>query len=389
MREVTGTQRPGDIRFGKARTGQPLSFRPLSPLRPLLHPSGWGLLTASIVLAAALYGLPALQRWEGAALPVLLAGCVAYGAVAAIVALWPVAVEPPLAEVLALRKRLVAGSPPGGPPDPAGGQTELQRLHAQVVAALDTEVVPALRHLLAQRALLQSQIGRHRSARGDGPDDPVRELLGTRLAECETRMEGYLRRAAEAEGKLVALIEDEAGRASAGSLERWEAALDLYRTIAQELDGRTGRRTEESLPVDEGAGFIAPEGFEAQVQAALRQMNDPAALSKSALLQTLASAKAPFLAVQAEATPLEAARLLHQQLHAAIARLNFEPAAATSRAQASLLYDILHELYELRMSTGYIMARHSIGEGTLHRHRRAAVAAVARDLYAQAGFGKG
>ena len=129
------------------------------------------------------------------------------------------------------------------------------------------------------------------------------------------------------------------------------------------------------------------EGFPQLVGEALRQLNNPSALSRCELVSrlpaTLVSRSTPVDAVPVRLTPLEQAQVLRELLVSVIERLR--PPSETPRAgePGALQYHILHEEYVLKRPTRHIMMRHSISESTFHRNRRDAVSALARHLKAQ------
>lgn len=133
---------------------------------------------------------------------------------------------------------------------------------------------------------------------------------------------------------------------------------------------------------------ISDEHFVHLVEAALRRLNNPAALARCALIsripRLLASADAHSGASGVAATtPLEQARRLRDVLTAGVEQLKPDGHKVRRGDPGALQYTILHDEYILGMPNKQIMARHAIGEGTFHRHRREAIAVLSRELRAQ------
>ncbi len=131
---------------------------------------------------------------------------------------------------------------------------------------------------------------------------------------------------------------------------------------------------------------ISDEHFFRLVEEALRRLNNPAALARCKLIaqlpRTLGSTDHPPSA-EGAATPLQQARRLRDVLVAAIEQLKPVDRDARRGDPAFLHYTILHDEYVLGMPNKQIMARHAIGEGTFHRHRREAIAVLAHELRAR------
>ena len=129
--------------------------------------------------------------------------------------------------------------------------------------------------------------------------------------------------------------------------------------------------------------------FPRLVEVALRQMNNPDALSRCQLVHRLPGTLAATRSrldrndTQADPTPLEQAQSLREVLVSAIDRLKPPQGTAGAGGPEALQYHILHEEYVRRESTRYVMGRLSIGEGTFYRNRRGAISAVARHLETQ------
>ena len=71
---------------------------------------------------------------------------------------------------------------------------------------------------------------------------------------------------------------------------------------------------------------------------------------------------------------------MREVLARAIERLKPPDRAPALGAPEALQYHILREEYLLGLPNTQILTRHSISEGTFHRHRRRAIAILAREL---------
>ena len=113
------------------------------------------------------------------------------------------------------------------------------------------------------------------------------------------------------------------------------------------------------------------------VHKSLRDLDKPAALSKSELVAllpaTLASIRAQGngLGAHGELTSLEKAQALREVLIAAIECLNTPGEPTGIRAPEPLQYHILHEDYVRRRRVASSLTRYSISEKTYHRNLRA------------------
>jgi hypothetical protein len=130
---------------------------------------------------------------------------------------------------------------------------------------------------------------------------------------------------------------------------------------------------------------ISDEHFLRLVEEALRRLNNPAALARCALVSELPRSLAAGRSDSSPAaapTPLQQAHQLRELLVAGISQLKPPDAEARRGDPASLHYAILYDEYVRGTPNQQIMTRHAIGEGTFHRHRRAAIAMLAHELRA-------
>jgi hypothetical protein len=140
-------------------------------------------------------------------------------------------------------------------------------------------------------------------------------------------------------------------------------------------------RDKQSL--ESSAGAAVPDEFRAQVEGALRHMNDLPALSRHALLGRTAAT------LGATGTAVERAILLRDELHDALGRLRpagTPPAPLGSSGPGAWLhYLVLNEAYCEGRPNKHIMQRYFISESTFHRARRRAVDTIALDLHQRVG----
>jgi hypothetical protein len=127
------------------------------------------------------------------------------------------------------------------------------------------------------------------------------------------------------------------------------------------------------------------EDIESSIQEALRRINSPAGLARSALLGRLPLSVSAALSEEAALescglAPLERARALREVLVAAVERLQPPRDAQVGYSPAGLQYHILQEEYLQGLPNKQIMVRHGISEGTFHRNRREAIRILAADL---------
>jgi hypothetical protein len=167
------------------------------------------------------------------------------------------------------------------------------------------------------------------------------------------------------------------------------AAICRWRPSPTEPAGRPPISNIDLPENDLGAEEQVSQDFARLVQEALRQLNNPSALSKCELALRLPgtlSASRTQLSHHGgpgELTPLERGQALREVLTAAIERLKPPGESIGAGAPQALQYHILHEAYVQRRPTSYVISRHSISESTFHRNRREAISALAGHLETQ------
>jgi hypothetical protein len=353
------------------------------------HPVGLTLLAASGLLAALMFGLPALATWSDRSLLILLLGIGAYGASAAVVARWPP--DPPelarlraarreIARLLAERRASVSGE----------ARLEWDRLASEALTVLDEDIAPALAQLLARRVYLARHLAAFDRGGDRGADLALLEALrGDHLRDNVAVATG-LRGVVNAEVTLIGLLAEGEDAVVTDRLRCWVADLVAVHTaLAIALERRPPQPARTPLPTAPSSipgALPKPDlerpNLEPLVTDALRHLNRYDALAQCELALVLlpgvdAIHSRRGAGPSPEASLMERARLLHDALVDAIERLK---PAQTEATEQVLPYDILREEYVLGMSTKRIMARHNISEATLHRRRRDGIRAIAAEL---------
>ena len=132
-----------------------------------------------------------------------------------------------------------------------------------------------------------------------------------------------------------------------------------------------------------GGEVASREEFRCNVEEALRQLNNPAALSECELVNQIPKTLANVCVYDDNPTALQLAQCLREVIVSSIELL--KPANVDSRrgAAEATQYYILHYQYVENMPTKHIMARLYISETKFFKNRREAVKVVARHLMEQ------
>jgi hypothetical protein len=377
----------------------------------LRHPFGLTLLVASLILAVSVRLIPALDRWSAQAPWVLVLGIVAY--VASVVAIQrsvpesrPDLSTEELRELNLIRKVMQAEHDTRILAD-GGRSSELTRMLSEAIIHLDKEVTPALQQLLQRQTDLSNHLARYDAGELPLPEPVVLERLRAIRARQRTAIDECVQQASNAAGTLVALLQEGDDASVAARARIWASDLStIYDMIAEVLRGEVeqGELAElqeiaaledAATPDDTDASSDAfggnghpTDNFRRVVEDALRQLNNPFALSNCELVDRIPGALDATRStwgdgIAADATPLEQAQAVREVLVAAIDRLKPANDEVRPGAPEALQYHILYERYVLQRSTRHVMTRRSISESTFHRYRRDAVSAVARQLEAQ------
>jgi hypothetical protein len=217
---------------------------------------------------------------------------------------------------------------------------------------------------------------------------PVRGTLRDQLRQLAwqvVRQPDSLSALAVVQGSVADLVREQGASATGGA------------PPGAEQSPRTGAGTSESASESQRttAATAAPGEFRVAVESALRRLNDLPALTHHPLLDDLApEAQQEHAGAQSgeahhaggnEPTPLERAAQLRDALVQAVARLRPPGARPMPGAHGGsggwLHFLVLHEAYVEGRQNKEIMQRYYLSEGTFHRARRAAIDALALDLY--------
>jgi len=378
----------------------------------LIHPLAVALLLTSLALAGACQWLPPLRAWAWLAGWLVVWGVGAY-AVTMIGLGWAGRLSEPLElrELHAIRQALARRLTQQRAREREGPATTWTSVLSEAVERIDDDVEPALRELLLRHESVSRHLRLYESGRLPLPDQEFVRRLRTIEWRQRAAIDESVRQASNAEAALLALLEERHDGDVAERARGWtDELLLLHDTLVSALSGDPNvvelrepiRETDATngepaspaeLPLAEYRvsarrnGAVAGAGVLARhVEEALRSLSNLGALGTCELVadlpHTLGAARGGRDGELSEPTPLEQAQTLHEVLRAAIDRL--KPANGPNPVDGvpSLGHEILLEEYVLRRSTRNIMVRHFVSESTLHRHRHAAIRALANDLMA-------
>ncbi len=366
------------------------------------HPFGITLMAVTLLLAGTMWWRIGLDTWV--ILGIALLGLLAYFASVFAVGLWqPEPSEPGLRQLYSIRRSMEA-TLADRKAARGSGPSELERVLFEAISHLDRQVAPALRQLLDRHQDLSRHLDRYERGELPTPEAGVLQRLRDIHARQQVAIKESVQQASNAAATLVALLQEGDESKVATQAQAWAAELlSLYDAIAKVLRNEADRSELDEVGADvdvkpsTSIGNSSPssidfsnnghssEDFPRLVEEALRQMNNPDALSRCGLIYwlpgTLATGsrhtdhRAP-----AQPGPLDQAQALREVLVSAIERLKPVGEYVRAGAPEALQHHILHEEYVLDKSTRYVMMRHGISESTFHRNRRAAISAVARQL---------
>ena len=326
----------------------------------LRHPFGITLLIASLLLAIAVRLIPVLERWSAQAPWVLLLGITAY--VASVVALQRSVPEsrldlsmPEMRELNSIRS-VMQSELANRKGAEVGGSSELSRMLSEAIIHLDVEVAPALRQVVQRQTDLISHLARYDSGELPLPEPIVIERLQAIRARQRAAIDECVQQASNAAGTLMALLQEGDDASVAARSRTWANDLSaIYETIAEVLRGDGGQGALAGLVEQTAVEYAAPVGdagassdafrsnghpsddFRRHVEEALRQLNNPFALSGCELVGRLPGTLAATRSlwgdgVPADPTPLEQAKAVREVLVSAIDRL--KPPSGDIRSSA-------------------------------------------------------
>jgi hypothetical protein len=353
------------------------------------------MLGAGALLAALLSLLPPLATWSERALVLLLLGVSGYVASAVVVARWPPS-PPALRRLRAARREIDRLLAERGTFVSTALRPQWDQLAADALLRLDEEIAPALVQLLDRSAGLRRHLAAYERDQRPAPDPAMLDQLRGIQARQDAAVAACVKGAVDAEGSLLALLQEHDDAALLGRLRSWVADLaGLHTRLAEALAGeRPSQRpapvleplvplsAEKAPPQEYRIGLGEQPGMEDLVREALRHLNKPATLARCELAARLPRSLDQIRRGWGEAhgnpaTPLEQSQALREALLGAIERLK---AIGDEGSPQTLQYEVLRQAYVLGMSTKHIMVRHAISEATLHRRRQEGIRAVAAEL---------
>ena len=377
----------------------------------LTHPFGLTLRATSLLLALTLRYLPGLDRWSHLAGWLVPLGLLVY--IASVIALRRTkpaeVIMPELQDLYSVRTFMEAKLSEDRV-DQLTGRSELTRVLADAIDHLDRQVTPSLRQILERHRSLSDLLARYEIGTLPSPGPDVLERLHRIHDRQRAAVDESIQQASNAAATLVAILQEDDDTNIAIQLRDWVGGLmSLHDAIVDVLQTEDEQSEVGVMPDDSSERVILRQedvcgsseadvrkderlangnGFNELVQEALRRLNNPSALSECELVSRLpvtltSCGSSGGNGVSAEPTPLEQAQVLRELLVSSIDLLKPPPNLAQAGIPEALQYHILHDEYVLRKPTRHIMIRHSVSESMFHRHRRAAVSAVARHLETQ------
>lgn len=359
------------------------------PWGGVFHPVGFALAFFSALLAWLMGTLPDLGRWSERAPWVLLAGLVAYGGSAAIVARWP-PTSGELRRLKQARDRVARGLSARARAASIKAQPELQELRARALARIDDELLPPFKQLLQRNGDIRLEILAYQRA-SRAPDPDVLERLRSIQHQYEGGTDTCVQQAFDAEAALFALLQHPDDAIVAERLRRWTDGIGpLIDALVQALtvppwtlpppQPHPSPRLEPDGPPERPKP--QPADFADLARRALRALNSPGTLARSDLLPLLPRTIRHIWQLGdgsrlGEPTPLEQGQALRELLKQAIERLNVSDDGGPQAHQ----YQVLRMQYLLGMTVVQVAIRLSIAQQGVFRRSAEGVAAVANDLW--------
>lgn len=342
----------------------------------LQHPLGITLLIASLLLAAAMRYLPVLKLWSGQSLLILLLGIASFLASVAVVRLKKSQFSAPeLDELRSLRKFMETRL------SERAESLQIAPILRDIIRQLDKQVIPALSRLLERHREQSDLLQRYENNNLPRPEPVVFERLKRNVERQRAVIDECVQQASGAAVTFVEIVQASGEEDVTAKAQSWTNEMsELYDIITDVMDKEDNSPKPKPAdpipdieePQDDDQDEETPtDEFRRNVEDALRNLNDPLALSQSSLINGLTYT----LELNGSDSPLEQARALREVLVSSIEMLK-----PTGDIRAARHYLILHEQYVLGSPAEQIMARHALFGGTFWRYRRDAVSAVSRQL---------
>jgi hypothetical protein len=379
--------------------------------RAIVHPVGLAVLSVTLGFAVAVALLPQLYPWRANVGWLLLWGFLAYLATALAASSLPSAPPPPQPELrdllrvrghIASRLRRMSRAGERRP--------ELESVLRDALRQIDNDITPDMRRLLERQAALSDYLDRvHRRAL-PVPDQPYLDRVEAIRERQRITINTCVQAGANALATLVAVLEQGDSAVTSQRARAWAEDLDVLHDAIVEVirdEGEPPRpvvdaaarvlergEREDYADRRESAGLHTVEEADPTtkldallVGTALRRLNNSALLAESELIRHLPHLVLDALHAQgrngtsADPSPVERAQALRKVLCDGIERL--KPEDDSSVNPGSMQYRILRQEYVEGHPTKWLEARFAISESTLHRHRKAALRLLARDLLKQ------
>ncbi len=380
--------------------GAMLSLLPKRLVPAMTHPFALSLLAISAAFAGIML-VPTLQPLYDRAVLVLALGSLAYVASFSVLAYFPSGtIWPELESVAATRDALARLARKQGGGGRGSERTALVMQLGEAISELDDEIIPGLGRVLARSDTIEQQLALYADGTMPTPGDDVLERLEAILAREHHAAQECALQAANAHAAIVAMLQtsDDNERIESQARQLANRVLAMHEALDELLRGDedegVGEPEVDSVVVPDAPRITPPSpspylsgGLPRLTERALKSLNNPMELARCALLgclpRTLAETNGGRGDREGEPTSLEQAQVLRDTMVAAIERLKPTDSNGNSAEPAALHYLILRKEYVMGMSAKHVMVRLSLPESSFHRHRRAAVAALARELQEQ------
>jgi hypothetical protein len=358
--------------------------------RGAIHPFGVALVLCSAVLALLMNSVPNLSEWSGRALWVLVTGFVAFGASAAVVSLWPPS-PAGLRQLRKTRNRLAGQFTARVRSSSPRFRVQLEALRTAALERIDNDILPAFSQMVLRDAGVTSEIRAYNRSSAE-PNDEVLARLQLIHEQYASGTQACAQRAVDAEARLFVLLQERDDAALEAGLSVWIGA-DLghvtealgYSLSVPLAWARPPEPTTSAAGVsDHSSASINPQpaDFVDLTRRALRALNKPATLAKSALIGLLPLSLDEVWQQSGrdgsgDRSPLEQSQALRAVLLHAIEQLNV---AAEGSAQAHQ-YEVLRRQYVMGQNVAQVGMRLGIAEPGVYRRSAEGVDAVAVDLW--------
>ncbi len=347
------------------------------PWPGVFHPSGFAILFCSALLAWMLATIPFLVRWSDRAGLVLASGFAAFLACAFVVA-WLSPIPEPIRRIWETRQRITRHIRQRIRAVQGDERADLDHLATVARGRIDNEIVPAFLSFVRYNLSLAKQIHELEQA-VPPPEAEVLQPLRDRYEARLTATWACSQLAADAEARLVLLLQGSGERELAGNLDAWTQGLEELLDVFQGPDPVKNKPTEVE---PEPSPPILPSDaeFTRDLEWTLRHLNNPS-LGKSPLSGRMANSIQSALhrrdVLATEPTVQEKGQALRDLVIEVIEGLKLTHRAPSEQP---LGYYVLWEHYVMGLTHKVVMQRHLIPTASYWRIRTSAVESVAGEL---------